>query len=48
MKSIAVVLGQHGIVDGKVDPQIRSESIVLLRESELLTHVKNDEEEEVV
>lgn len=45
---MAVVLGHHGIVDGKIDPQIRRESIVLLRESELLTHVQNDEEEEVV
>lgn len=35
LKSIGVVLGHHDIVDGKVDPQIRRESIVLLRESEL-------------
>ena len=35
LKSVAVVLGHHGIVDGKIDPQIRRESIVLLRESEL-------------
>lgn len=48
LKSVAVVLGHHGIVDGKIDPQIRRESIVLMRESELLTHVQNDEEEEVV
>lgn len=35
LKSVAVVLGHCGVVDGKIDPQIRRESIVLLRESEL-------------
>ena len=39
LKSVAVVLGHHGIVDGKIDPQIRRESIVLLRESELRKEV---------
>ena len=33
-KSVAVVLGHHGVVDGKIDPKFRQESIVLLRESE--------------
>ena len=39
LKSIGVVLGHHGIVDGKVEPQIRRESIVLLRESELTKNI---------
>lgn len=38
-KSIGVVLGHHDIVDGKIDPRIRKESIVLLRESELRKNV---------
>lgn len=33
-KSVMAVLGRHGIVDGKVDPGFRQQSIVLLRESE--------------
>lgn len=33
-KSVAVVLGHHGVVDGKIDPKFRQESIVLLNESE--------------
>lgn len=41
LKSVAVVLGHHGIVDGKIDPQIRRESIVLLRESERIENKKN-------
>ena len=41
LKSVAVVLGHHGIVDGKIDPQIRQESIVLLRESERIENKKN-------
>lgn len=34
-KSIQVVLGRKGVVDGKIDPEFRQESIVLLRESEV-------------
>lgn len=34
-KSIQVVLGRKGVVDGKIDPEFREESIVLLRESEV-------------
>lgn len=41
LKSIAVVLGHHGIVDGKIDPQIRRESIVLMRESEQMENKEN-------
>ena len=33
-KSVRVVLGRKGVVDGKIDPDFRQESIVLLRESE--------------
>ena len=33
-KSVLVVLGRKGVVDGKVDPEFRQESIVLLRESQ--------------
>lgn len=33
-KSIQVVLGRKGVVDGKIDPEFRRESIVLLMESE--------------
>lgn len=35
-KSALVVLGRKGVVDGKVDPEFRQESIVLLRESQLV------------
>ena len=35
-KSVLVVLGRKGVVDGKVDPEFRKESIVLLRESQLV------------
>ena len=35
-KSVLVVLGRKGVVDGKVDPVFRQESIVLLRESQLV------------
>ena len=35
-KSVLVVLGRKGVVDGKVDPEFRQESIVLLRESQLV------------
>lgn len=34
-KSIQVVLGRKGVVDGKIDPEFRRESIVLLKESEV-------------
>lgn len=36
-KSIQVVLGRKGVVDGKIDPEFRRESIVLLRESRLVS-----------
>lgn len=36
-KSIQVVLGRKGVVDGKIDPEFRKESIVLLRESRLVS-----------
>ena len=42
-RSIAVVLGRHGIVDGKVAPKIQRESIVLMRESELRKEVSRAE-----
>ena len=35
-KSVLVVLGRKGVVDGKVDQEFRQESIVLLRESQLV------------
>lgn len=35
-KSVLVVLGRKGVVDGKVDSEFRQESIVLLRESQLV------------
>lgn len=35
-KSVLVVLGRKDVVDGKVDPEFRQESIVLLRESQLV------------
>lgn len=35
-KSVLVVLGRKGVMDGKVDPEFRQESIVLLRESQLV------------
>lgn len=35
-KSVQVVLGRKGVVDGKVDPEFRQESIALLRESEIV------------
>lgn len=40
-KSVAVVLGHHGVVDGKIDPEFRKESIALLRESEIVEKNKN-------
>lgn len=39
-KSVLVVLGRKGVVDGKVDPEFRKESIVLLRESQLVQNRK--------
>ena len=39
-KSVLVVLGRKGVVDGKVDPEFRQESIVLLRESQLVQNRK--------
>ena len=36
-KSIQVVLGRKGVVDGKIDPEFRRESIVLLKESQLIS-----------
>ena len=41
-KSVLVVLGRKGVVDGKVDPEFRKESIVLLRESQLVQNRKVD------
>lgn len=35
-KSVLMVLGRKGVVDGKVDPEFRKESIVLLKESQLV------------
>lgn len=40
-KSIQVVLGCKGVVDGKIDPEFRKESIALLRESEIVEKNKN-------
>lgn len=31
------MLGRKGVVDGKIDPEFRRESIVLLRESQLIS-----------
>ena len=39
-KIVLVVLGRKGVVDGKVDPEFRQESIVLLRESQLVQNRK--------
>lgn len=39
-KSVLVVLGRKGVVDGKVDPEFQKESIVLLRESRLVQNRK--------
>lgn len=39
-KSVLVVLGRKGVVDGKIDPEFRQESIVLLRESQLVQNRK--------
>ena len=36
-KSVQVVLNRKGVVDGKIDPAFRQESIVLLRESRLVS-----------
>lgn len=41
-KSVLVVLGRKGVVDGKVDPEFRKESIVLLRESQLVQNRKGE------
>ena len=40
-KSIQVVLGRKGVVDGKIDPEFRRESIVLLRESKIVERSEN-------
>ena len=39
-KSVLVVLGRKGVVDGKVDPEFRKESILLLRESHMVQNRK--------
>ena len=44
-KSVLVVLGRKGVVDGKVDPEFRKESIVLLKESQLVKQETNSENE---
>ena len=43
-KSVLVVLGRHGVVDGKVGPKFRQESIVLLKESECWMLKNTDDE----
>ena len=40
-KSIQVVLGRKGVVDGKIDPEFRRESIVLLKESKIVERNEN-------
>lgn len=35
------MLGRKGVVDGKIDPEFRKESIALLRESEIVEKNKN-------
>ncbi len=45
-KSVQVVLGRKGVVDGKIDPEFRKESIVLLRESKLVSENDSACEEE--
>ena len=39
-KSIQVVLGRKGVVDGKIDPEFRKESIVILRESKVVKDIE--------
>lgn len=46
-KSVLVVLGRHGVVDGKVDPKFRKESIVLLKESRLVSESTDECENEL-
>lgn len=36
LRSIQVVFGRKGVVDGKIDPESRKKSVVLLRESQLI------------
>lgn len=43
VKSIAVVLGHYGIIDGKIDPQIRRESVVLMHESKIKNRMEHTE-----
>ena len=45
-KSIQVVLGRKDVVDGKIDPMFRKESIVLLRESKVFSESQDGCEEE--
>ena len=33
------MLGRKGVVDGKIDPEFRKESIVLLRESKVVKDI---------
>lgn len=44
-KSVQVVLGHRGVIDGKIDPKFRQESIVLLRESEQVRQEQPEREE---
>ena len=44
-RSILVVLGRKDVVDGKVDPEFKKESIVLLKESQLVNPEMNTENE---
>ena len=46
-KSIQVVLGRNGVVDGKIDPEFRKESIVLLCESKVVSQEATEYESNV-
>ena len=46
-KSIQVVLGRKGVVDGKIDPEFRKESIVLLCESKVVSQEATEYESNV-
>ena len=46
-KSIQVVLGRKGVVDGKIDPEFRKESIVLLCESKAVSQEATEYESNV-
>lgn len=46
-KSIQVVLGRKGVVDGKIDPEFRKEGIVLLCESKVVSQEATEYESNV-